>query len=257
MFLVTMSVISVDFATQAAINPCESLVADTIQQQALVTDDSLAGYDEGSGLGFKVYSYMTNLGCCVGYLLSTVDWKTAGSSIITSRVQAHYLLSTEQSLFLLITILFSISSVITLISAKEKKMKQYISLRSVEENLDALNGKTEVNVEYRAEKPVLHDDSINVINNKLIFQEKYRNTRVQKFKRLGSLVVFIFHLVYGSCKIVLKFVGRTLFCSKNLVMTVFKKVYISPIISDMKSIFDYKLHVLKRQLMTSIFVVIV
>ena len=241
MFLVTMSVISVDFATQAAINPCESLVADTIQQQALITEDSLTGYDEGSGLGFKVYSYMTNLGCCVGYLLSTVDWKTAGSSILTSRVQPHYLLSTEQSLFLLITILFSISSVITLISAKEKKMKQYISLRSVEENLDALNGKTEVNVEYRAEKPVLNDDSINVINNKLIFQEKYRNTRITKCKRLGSLVAIFSCLVYKSCKIVFKVVGRTLFCSKNLVITVFIKVYISTVITIMNSIFDYKL----------------
>ena len=242
MFLVTMSVISVDFATQAAINPCESLVADTIQQQALIADDSLTGYDEGSGLGFKVYSYMTNFGCCVGYLLSTVDWKTAGSSILTSRVQANYLLSTEQSLFLLITILFSISSVITLISAKEEQMKQYISLKSVEENLDALKGKTDVLLEYRAEKPVLHDDSINVINNKLIFQEKYRNTRIRKCKRLRSLVAIFSYLVYGSCKIVFKVAGRTLFCSKNLVMTVFKKVCMLTIVTDMNPIFDDKLN---------------
>ena len=200
---------------------------------------------------------MTNLGCCVGYLLSTVDWKTAGSSILASRVQAQNLLSTEQSLFLLITILFSISSVITLISAKEKQMKQYISLRSVEENLDALNGKTEVNVDYRAEKPVLHDDSINVINNKLIFQEKYRNSRMIKWKRLGSLVAIFSCLVYKSCKIVFKVVGRTMFCSKNLVMTIFKKVCISTIVAGMNKIFDSKLHFLKRQLMTSIFVVIV
>ena len=142
--MVTISVISVDFATQAAINPCESLMADTLQQQASTADDSLSGYSEDSGLGFKVYSYMTTLGSCIGYLLSTVDWKTVGSSLITTSVQIQYSLTPEQSLFLLITAMFTVSAVITMASAKEKPIKHYCELRSIEESSSQLNCEIEV-----------------------------------------------------------------------------------------------------------------
>ena len=233
MLLVTISVISVDFATQAAINPCESLMADTLQQQASATDSSLSGYSEDSGLGFKVYSYMTTLGSCIGYLLSTVNWKTVGSSIITTSVQIQYSLTPEQSLFLLITVMFTVSAVITMISAKEKPIKHYCELRSIEESSIQLKQEIEVTSMYGNKNNMDHNESINVIENKLIFQNKNQKSRMRVFhpilskkcRNLTSLILFLCYLISGLCKFFIKPLGIALFCSKNLFTTFLKKVF--------------------------------
>lgn len=232
MCLVTISVISVDFATQAAINPCESLMADTLQQQASTSNDSLSGYSEDSGLGFKVYSYMTTLGSCIGYLLSTVDWKTVGSPMITSSVQIQYSLTPEQSLFFLITVMFTVSAVITMVSAKEKPIKYYCELRSIEESSSKSDCEIEVTSMHGNKNTMGHDESINVIENKLIFQNKNQKSRMRVFhpilskkcRNLTSLTLFFFYLISGFCKFLIKPLGIAFFCSKNLFSTFLTKV---------------------------------
>jgi lipid-binding SYLF domain-containing protein len=58
MWMVSFAVILLDYASQAAINPCESLVADILKSAS------------NANTGFMIYSAMLSLGSCVGYLLS-------------------------------------------------------------------------------------------------------------------------------------------------------------------------------------------
>jgi solute carrier family 45 protein 3 len=51
---------------EAAINPCESLVADILKSAS------------NASTGFMIYSAMLSLGSCVGYLLSALDWNKIG-----------------------------------------------------------------------------------------------------------------------------------------------------------------------------------
>ena len=207
-------------------------MADTLQQQVSITDDSLAGYTEDSGLGFKVYSYMTTLGSCIGYLLSTIDWKRVGSSIVTASLQIQYSLTPEQSLFLLITVMFTITSVITMVSAKEKPFKKHCPLKSVEENSDHLHSKMDGNFIYGNKNAVVHDESLDVIRNESIFQNKYQKSRIRlfqpilskKFRSLASLMILFCYLISNFCKLLIKPVEIVVFCSKNLVTTFFTEV---------------------------------
>jgi solute carrier family 45 protein 3 len=64
MWVVSFAVILLDYASQAAINPCESLVADILKSAS------------NANTGFMIYSAMLSLGSCVGYLLSALDWST-------------------------------------------------------------------------------------------------------------------------------------------------------------------------------------
>jgi hypothetical protein len=66
MWVVSFAVILLDYASQAAINPCESLVADILKSAS------------NANTGFMIYSAMLSLGSCVGYLLSALDWSTLG-----------------------------------------------------------------------------------------------------------------------------------------------------------------------------------
>ena len=109
-----------DFATQAAINPCESLMAETLHN-ATINDDPTSNEDS-LGSGFKVYSYMTSLGCCIGYVLASVDWTRITSRFTpkNSNVVDRSLFTSEQSAFILVSVLFSATSVITILSARER-----------------------------------------------------------------------------------------------------------------------------------------
>ena len=66
MWLVALAVIILDYTSQAAINPCESLVADILKSAS------------NANTGFMIYSAMLSLGSCVGYLLSALDWNKIG-----------------------------------------------------------------------------------------------------------------------------------------------------------------------------------
>ena len=132
--LVTISVIFVDFATQAAINPCESLMADTIHNVVISENHTSHGVSVTSG--FKVYSYMTTLGSCVGYLLATIDWTKTISRFTSevSDVMSWSLFTPEQAAFILVTILFSTTALITMISTRERTTKHNTWLSNDGEN---------------------------------------------------------------------------------------------------------------------------
>ena len=66
MWVVSFAVILLDYASQATINPCESLMADILKSAS------------NANTGFMIYSAMLSLGSCVGYLLSALDWSTLG-----------------------------------------------------------------------------------------------------------------------------------------------------------------------------------
>ena len=54
MYVVASAVILLDYASQAAINPCESLMADMLQSMPQ------------SETGFMIYSAMLSMGSCIG-----------------------------------------------------------------------------------------------------------------------------------------------------------------------------------------------
>ena len=179
---------------------------------------------------------MTTLGSCIGYLLSTINWKNVGTSMINTRIQIQYTLTPEQSLFLLITVLFTISTVITLASAKEKYVKKYTAPRSIEENSSELTSNIEEKLMYGNQNAVVHDESINVIEKKYIFQGKYHKTCIRVyhpklFKKCGHLgnfiiniILFLGYLISGLCKFDIRYLGIILPCSKNLLSMFVKKV---------------------------------
>lgn len=62
-----------DYASQAAINPCEALMSDMMAGQTEVSEET----------GFSFYSGMLSVGACVGYLLTALDWAKLGITIGT------------------------------------------------------------------------------------------------------------------------------------------------------------------------------
>ena len=71
MLLLAVGVPLLDYASQAAINPCEALMSDL-----------MAGQSQASGeAGFTVYSGMLSVGACLGYLITALDWEGMGINI--------------------------------------------------------------------------------------------------------------------------------------------------------------------------------
>ena len=66
--------------------------------------------------GFMIYSAMLSLGSCVGYLLSAVDWQSLGQDTLG-------LGSSEQTAILLVLILFSITLLVTMVTARERPFR--------------------------------------------------------------------------------------------------------------------------------------
>lgn len=99
MCVVAFAVILLDYASQAAINPCESLMADMLQSAS------------NSNAGFMIYSAMLSLGSCVGYLLSALDWQSFGHNIFGT---------SEQTAMIIVLILFSITLLVTMVTARER-----------------------------------------------------------------------------------------------------------------------------------------
>ena len=127
-----------DYASQAAINPCEALMSDIMAGQvcyarpfsainyhkimagqvcyakhfsAINDHKIMAGQTEMSEeTGFSFYSGMLSIGSCIGYLLSALDWAKFGL-VVGSR---------EQTAFLLVLFLYIFCWGITMVAAKEK-----------------------------------------------------------------------------------------------------------------------------------------
>lgn len=60
--LLAIGGVVLDYASQVALNPCESLLCDLLQGS------------DCSERGFSIYSGVLSLGACIGYLLTAVHW---------------------------------------------------------------------------------------------------------------------------------------------------------------------------------------
>jgi hypothetical protein len=60
--LLAIGGVVLDYSSQVALNPCESLLSDLLQGS-----DSLEK-------GFSIYSGLMSLGACVGYLVTAIHW---------------------------------------------------------------------------------------------------------------------------------------------------------------------------------------
>ena len=67
--------------------------------------------------GFMIYSAMLSMGSCIGYLLSAVDWQTFSQTSFCS---------SEQTAILIVLFLFSITLLVTMITAQERPYKRLI-----------------------------------------------------------------------------------------------------------------------------------
>ena len=106
MILVAVSVVLLDYASQAAINPCESLMADLLHS----ANGNSNGHSAASS-GYSVYSGMLSLGSCVGYFLSSLDWENMGGKLLSTQ---------EQTALMIVLVLFVISLGVTMVVADEK-----------------------------------------------------------------------------------------------------------------------------------------
>ena len=102
MYVITFAVILLDYTSQAAINPCESLMADVLRSASQ------------SDTGFMIYSAMLSMGSCIGYLLSAVDWQAVSQTTLWS---------SEQTAIIIVLILFNITLFVTLCSANERPLR--------------------------------------------------------------------------------------------------------------------------------------
>ena len=103
MLLLAVGVILLDYASQAAINPCEALMSDL-----------MAGMAGPEATGFTVYSGMLSVGACIGYLLTALDWSALGLSHLGTR---------EQISIVMVLILYGACLLVTLLSARERRYR--------------------------------------------------------------------------------------------------------------------------------------
>ena len=103
MLLLAVGVILLDYASQAAINPCEALMSDL-----------MAGLAGPEATGFTVYSGMLSVGACIGYLLTALDWTALGLSDFGSR---------EQISIVMVLVLYGVCLLVTMFSARERRYR--------------------------------------------------------------------------------------------------------------------------------------
>jgi hypothetical protein len=183
-------VISVDFATQAAINPCESLMADILHVTANAREGCEEYHDLSSSvLGFKVYSYMTTLGSCIGYLIATIDWTNITSVFIHEdnvKMKINPFFTPEQSTFIVVTVLFVFTAVITLSCASETSSRNHSLLENKHGGSKDSLCNIEEQREHSSETTIPLHSSSNMINTKSVFQNQHQ-TNLSKLKlRLHS-----------------------------------------------------------------------
>jgi len=99
LLFLTISVVLLDFTSQACLTPCEALLSDCSK-----------GTDQDER-AFIVYSLMISLGGFIGYLITAIDWNA--TEIGT------FFKTQERTVFSLLTILFVVLLLATIIAAKE------------------------------------------------------------------------------------------------------------------------------------------
>ncbi|XP_071809063.1 solute carrier family 45 member 3-like [Asterias amurensis] len=100
--IVAFSVILLDFGSQIALMPIESLLSDQSK-----TEDQL-------NKAYSVFNFMLSLGSCFGYFVLCMDWnKTYLSQVLGGQ---------EHMLFAILLILFLVTAVPSLIIAKDKPL---------------------------------------------------------------------------------------------------------------------------------------
>jgi len=124
--LLVFACVLLDFASQAAFNPIESLLLDMCQ-----------GTDREHSC-FTVYSFMNSLGGCFGYLVTGISWKAVYSLIFSISTKdkgnevaeaAQEDLDQERSVFSILGLLYAVFAIATLVSSND-------SVRSLENEKD-------------------------------------------------------------------------------------------------------------------------
>ena len=123
MLLLAVGVILLDYASQAAINPCEALMSDL-----------MAGLAGPEATGFTVYSGMLSVGACIGYLLTALDWTALGLSDFGSR---------EQISIVMVLVLYGACLLVTMLSARERRYRALVPGRDPELALTKLSEERE------------------------------------------------------------------------------------------------------------------
>ena len=98
--ILAVGVVLLDYASQAAINPCEALMSDIMASQTEMSEET----------GFSFYSGMLSVGSCIGYLLTALDWAKFGLTVGNR----------EQTAFLIVLFLYIFCWAITMVAAKER-----------------------------------------------------------------------------------------------------------------------------------------
>lgn len=131
MLLLSVGVILLDYASQAAINPCEALMSDLMAGQ------------QGEEAGFTVYSGMLSVGACIGYLLTALDWNSLGFSAGNR----------EQTALVIVLVLYVGCFLITMLSAHERPFRA-LSLddRDIDIHTKLLNAETTSDPGYESDE---------------------------------------------------------------------------------------------------------
>ncbi|XP_068129238.1 solute carrier family 45 member 3-like [Hyperolius riggenbachi] len=98
-FFLIFGVGLLDCCVQVCFTPLEALLSD------------LHHDDEGCGHAFAMFSFMISVGGCIGYLLTSVNWKYSFISL--------YLGSQDECLFLVLALIFVVSVLVTMKTAEE------------------------------------------------------------------------------------------------------------------------------------------
>ena len=99
LLLLTLSVVLLDFTSQACLTPCEALLSDASKDT-----------DQHERV-FIVYSLMVSLGGFIGYLITALDWNTMHLGT--------YFGNQEKTVFSLLTVIFTVLMFATVFVARE------------------------------------------------------------------------------------------------------------------------------------------
>lgn len=109
-FGLAAGVILLDFSSQALMNPCKSLIPDIFHSS------------EEQNSGFTMYSCMLSLGGCVGYFITSFDWRSTSFGIFFG--------GQEKAVFSLLALLLFLLLGINLSIAKEEPLQSLVPLSS-------------------------------------------------------------------------------------------------------------------------------
>lgn len=132
--ILSVGIVTFDLSTQLSFTPMESLLSDPCQS------------DEHHNKSFVVFTFLLSLGACVGYLLLSIDWD--------STVLSSFLGGQRQCIFIVLCVIFTISTVISLAIAYDPQLRNPPSTGGVEVFRDKSNSFTNVNSGHDPSTPI-------------------------------------------------------------------------------------------------------